>query len=86
MAQLHVSAIDDGNLQVVHEHLSSSHTNNMWVVFRGRERVVQVRDFVFVKEGCVVWVTLGNHAIIKPCPTLFTAKPNAGFIIHYTNM
>jgi len=26
--------------------------------------VVQVRDLVFVKEGCVVWVTVGNLAII----------------------
>ena len=45
---------------------------------------MQVRDLVFVKEGCVVCVTLGNHAIIKPCPSLFTAKPKAGFVICYT--
>jgi len=32
--------------------------------FRGREGIVQVRDLVFVKEGCVVWVTVGNCAII----------------------
>ena len=49
----------------------------------GREGVVQVRVLVFVKEGCVVWVTLGNHVIIKPFPSLFTAKPKAGFIICY---
>ena len=55
-------AIDVGHHQVVHENSSSSYTNNMWVVFRGREGVVQVRDLVFVKDGCVVWVTLGNHA------------------------
>ena len=27
-------------------------------------RGVQVRDLVFVEEGCVVWVIIGNHAII----------------------
>ena len=37
----------------------------MWVVFRsGGRGVVLVRDLVFVKEGCVVWVTVGNLAII----------------------
>ena len=51
--------------------------------FRGRG-VVQVPDLVFIKEGCVVRVTLGSHAIMYPCPNLFTAKPRAGFIIWYT--
>ena len=36
-----------------------------------------MRDLVFVKEMCVVWATLGNHAVIKICPSLFTAKPIA---------
>ena len=31
----------------------------------GREGVVQMRDLVFVKEGCVVWATFGNHAVTK---------------------
>jgi len=56
----------------------------MWVVFKDRKGVVQVRDLVFVKEGCVGCVTLGNHAIIKLCSSLFTAKPKAGFAICYT--
>ena len=45
---------------------------------------VQVQELVFFsREGCVVWVTTGTHAIIKPCPNLFTAKPKVGFIICY---
>ena len=43
-----------------------------------------MRDFVFVKEGFVVWATLGYHPIIKTFPSLFTARPKAGFIICYT--
>ena len=45
---------------------------------------MEVRDLVFVKEGCVVKATLGNHAIIYKCLSLFTAKPIAGFIICHT--
>jgi hypothetical protein len=57
----------------------------MWVIFRGkRGGVVRVQDLVFVKEGFVVWATLGYHPIIKTFPSLFTAKPKAGFIICYT--
>ena len=35
---------------------------------RGKEGDVQVRDLVFI-EGCVIWAALGNHAIIKICPS-----------------
>ena len=45
---------------------------------------MQVRGLVFVRVGRVVWATVGNHAVIKPCPSLFTAKPEVGFIICYT--
>ena len=45
---------------------------------------MQVQDLVFVKEGCVFWVTIGNHAILKTCPRLFTAEPKNGFVLCYT--
>ena len=58
-AQLHVSAIFRlymNTYQVV--------TQTICGLFLGVGGVVQVRYLVFVKEGCVVWVTIGNCAII----------------------
>ena len=66
-AQLHVSDIDVGHLQVVHEYLSVGCTKNVWVVF-SLGGVLQVRDLFVVRDGCVVQVTIRNRAITKPRP------------------
>ena len=39
-------------------------TQTICGLFLGVGGVVQVRYLVFVKEGCVVWDTIGNCAII----------------------
>jgi len=51
LAQLHVSAIDVGHLQAVHEQLTSNYTNKIWVVFRGREGLCRCEISFLSEKG-----------------------------------
>jgi hypothetical protein len=82
--QLHVSAINVGHLQVVHEHLSSSYTNACGLSL-GVGRGLCRYEISYLSKGCVDWIALGIHAVIDTCLYLITAMLEVSFILCYTN-
>ena len=62
--QLHVSALDNGHLQVVHEILSKQYTRFIWAVYRGEVGGEMDTRSRMCHGGWNVWVHGGDSVII----------------------